>query len=89
MEIKQGKGQFCQREPNLKSTIPKNGNQTGQRPILSEGFQSKIYYFKKWKSDRAKANFAKFITINRDYLAQEISVLKNIFKRAKLKSALS
>ena len=89
MEIKQGKGQFCQRDPNLKSTISKNGNQTGQRPILSEGFQSKIYYFKKWKSDRAKANFAKFITINRDYLAQEISVLKNIFKRAKLKSALS
>ena len=46
MEIRQGKGQFCQRDPNIKFTISKNGNQTGQRPILSEGFQSKIYYFK-------------------------------------------
>ena len=63
MEFEQGIGQFCKRDPNLKSTISKNRNQAGQRPILSEGSQSKIYYFKKWKSDRANANFVRGIPI--------------------------
>ena len=61
MEIRQGKGQFCQRDPNLKSTIEKNGNQARHRPILSEGTKSKIYYLKKWKSSRAQADIVRGI----------------------------
>ena len=64
MEIKQGKGQFCQRDLNLKSTISKNENQAGHRPILSEGSQSKIYYCKKLKSSRALTDFVRGIEIS-------------------------
>ena len=57
MEIKQGIGQFCKRDPNLKSTISKNRNQAGQRPILSEGSQSEIYYFKKMEIKQGIGRF--------------------------------